>query len=241
MRVEVKGPIINDDEKWIYDWFGIKATSPEDINKAILKNPIDEELEVVINSGGGSVFAGSEIYTNLKDYKGKVVVKIVGIAASAASVIAMAGNEIQMSPTGQIMIHNSALVSGGDHRDMLHTSELLKSIDGSIANAYEMKTGLKHEELLNLMGNETWLGAIKAKELNFIDKIMFQEEINYSNSVVVDGDGLLPTEVITKMRNELKNKEKIENKIVDDFGTSEMEKEKLLRAKAKLGLKLKLI
>lgn len=237
MKIDVKGPIVNDDDKWIYDWFGIKATSPQDVHKAILNNPENENLEVVINSGGGSVFAGSEIYTSLKDYKGKVIVKIVGLAASAASVIAMAGDEVQMSPTGQLMIHNSAVTSSGDHREMNHTSEILKSIDASIANAYELKTGLQHDELLKLMGNETWLGATKAKELKFIDKIMFQDEISYSNSISLDKHGLLPAEVVEKMRNELSEK-KIKNK--DDFESIEMENE-LLRAKAKLKLKLKLI
>lgn len=237
MKIDIKGPIVNDDEKWIYDWFELKATSPEDVHKAILNNPKNEELEVVINSGGGSVFAGSEIYTSLKDYKGKVIVKIVGLAASAASVIAMAGDEVQMSPTGQLMIHNSAVRSSGDHRDMNHTSEILKSIDASIANAYELKTGLQHDELLKLMGNETWLGATKAKELKFIDKIMFQEDIGYSNSISLDKHGLLPSEVIEKMRNELSEK-KIKNK--DNFESVEMENE-LLKAKAKLRLKLKLI
>ena len=183
-----------------------------------------EELEVTINSGGGSVFAGSEIYTNLKDYEGNVKVKITGIAASAASVIAMAGDKILMSPTAQLMIHNSACGASGDHTSLKHTAEVLKSIDKSIANAYELKTGMEHSDLLALMENETWLNSQDALEKKFIDEVMFTEN-KFVNNIDVNADVTLPQSVIDKMRNELK-KEPIEKN--DDT---------LALAKAKLNLK----
>ena len=201
-KINIKGPIVGNSEVWIYEWFGIEATSPNSVSK-VIDEANGEDLEVEINSGGGSVFAGSEIYTILKDYKGHVTVKIVGLAASAASVIAMAGNKVMMSPTAQMMIHNVSTYTSGDYRDMEHSAEVLKSANNTIANAYRLKTGKTQEELLKLMDNETWMTAQKAKELGFIDEIMFDEEqqliANHGYS------GLLPPEVINKMRNMLKN------------------------------------
>ncbi|GMG96847.1 head maturation protease, ClpP-related [Tepidimicrobium xylanilyticum] len=201
-KINIKGPIVGNSEVWIYEWFGIEATSPNSVSK-VIDEANGEDLEVEINSGGGSIFAGSEIYTILKDYKGHVTVKIVGLAASAASVIAMAGNKVMMSPTAQMMIHNVSTYTSGDYRDMEHSAEVLKSANNTIANAYRLKTGKTQEELLKLMDNETWMTAQKAKELGFIDEIMFDEEqqliANHGYS------GLLPPEVINKMRNMLKN------------------------------------
>jgi ATP-dependent Clp endopeptidase proteolytic subunit ClpP len=201
MKVKIKGPIIGNSEAWIYEWFGIEATSPSMVDKAIEKAN-GEDLEVEINSGGGSVFAGSEIYTALKSYKGNVIVKIVGLAASAASVIAMAGKKVMMSPTAQMMIHNVSSWAEGDYREMEHTAEILKNANNTIANAYRLKTGKEQDELLSLMNKETWMTAQKAKELGFIDEIMFEDlQLAASTSY----SGLLPPEVINKMRNTIKN------------------------------------
>ena len=201
MKVNIKGPIIGNSEAWIYEWFGIEATSPSMVDKVIEKAN-GEDLEVEINSGGGSVFAGSEIYTALKSYKGNVTVKIVGLAASAASVIAMAGKKVTMSPTAQMMIHNVSSRAEGDYREMEHTAEILKNANDTIANAYRLKTGKEQDELLSLMNKETWMTAQKAKELGFIDEVMF-EDIQLAAST--DYSGLLPPEVINKIRNTVKN------------------------------------
>lgn len=201
-KVNIKGPIISNSDAWIYEYFGIEATSPNAVNK-VLSEANGEEIEVEINSGGGSVFAGSEIYTALKSYSGNVVVKIVGLAASAASVIAMAGNKVIMSPTAHMMIHNVSSYSAGDYRDMEHTAEILKSANNTIANAYRIKTGKTQEDLLSLMDNETWMTAEKAKELGFIDEIMFENDLQLVAST--DFSGMLPPEVINKIRNTVKN------------------------------------
>src|SRR5690554_6323806 len=132
-KINIKGPIIQSSHQWIYDWLGMEATSPKSVSD-LIEQANGEDLEVEINSGGGSVFAGSEIYTALKSYNGNVTVKIVGLAASAASVIAMAGKKIMMSPTAQMMIHNVSSYSAGDHNDMEHTAEILKNADKTIAN-----------------------------------------------------------------------------------------------------------
>lgn len=202
MKVNIKGPIVSNSDAWIYEWFGIEATSPNSVNK-VLEKANGEDIEVEINSGGGSVFAGSEIYTALKSYPGNVTVKIVGLAASAASVIAMAGDKVMMSPTAQIMIHNVSSRASGDYRDMEHTAEVLKSANNTIANAYRLKTGKTQEELLSLMDDETWMTAEKAKELGFIDEIMFEDGIQLVANT--DFSGMLPPEVINKIRNTIKN------------------------------------
>lgn len=207
MKIEVKGPIISDSEQWIYDWFDVPATSANKINKLLNQAADNEDIEILINSGGGSVFAGSEIYTALKSYSGKVVGKITGMAGSAASVIAMGCSELQISPTAQMMIHNSQGAFEGDYNDMQLGADILKSINESIANAYQIKTGKPHAELLSMMNDETWMNAQKAKELGFVDSIMFTDEINVTNAITTDQFGMLPKAVINKMRNEYKPKE----------------------------------
>lgn len=201
-KINIKGPIVSNSDAWIYEWFGIEATSPGMVGK-VLEEANGEDIEVEINSGGGSVFAGSEIYTAIKSYKGKKTAKIVGLAASAASVIAMAGDTVQMSPTAQMMIHNVSTWADGDYREMEHTAEVLKNANDTIANAYRLKTGKTQEELLSLMDNETWMTAEKAKELGFIDEIMFENDLQLVAST--DFSGMLPPEVINKIRNTIKN------------------------------------
>lgn len=227
MKISVKGPIIDNDDQWIYDWFEIEATSPKKVMDLMNQAKNNEELEVEINSGGGSVFAGSEIYTALKSYSGKVTTKVVGLAASAASVIAMAGDNILISPTGQIMIHNASGGFGGDYRDMEKGAEILKNVNATISNAYRIKTGLSSDELLDMMNKETWLTPQQALEKKFVDEIMFTNDIKLVASI---NNGMLPQEVINKMKMELKNK-KIDK-----------ESEKNIEAKkAKLLLELDLI
>lgn len=203
MKIEIKGPIISDGEQWIYDYFEIPATSPSAVTKLINKAEKNEELEVVINSGGGSVNSGSEIYTTLKEYDGDVVVKIVGIAASAASVIAMSGTKVMIAPTAGIMIHNASVSTGGNHSELEHTAGVLKTIDAGIANAYELKTGMKHEKLLALMEVETWFDAKKALDNKFVDEIMFTDTKIVASAQTL-ADGTLPQAVIDKIRNEKK-------------------------------------
>ena len=204
MNISVKGPIIDSDDQWIYDWFEVEATSPKKVIDLINQAKNNEDLEIEINSGGGSVFAGSEIYTALKSYSGKVTTKVVGLAASAASVIAMAGDKILISPTGQIMIHNASGGFGGDYRDMEKGAEILKNVNATISNAYRIKTGLSSDELLDMMNKETWLTPQQALEKKFVDEIMFTNDIKLVASI---NNGMLPQEVINKMKMELKNKE----------------------------------
>ena len=131
------------------------------------------DITVWINSPGGDVFAAAQIYNMLMDYKGNVKVRIDGLAASAASVIAMAGSTVEISPVAMMMIHNPATISIGDEREMQKAIEMLAEVKESIINAYEIKTGLGRGKLSNLMDAESWMNAKKAAELGFADSILF--------------------------------------------------------------------
>ena len=130
------------------------------------------DITVWINSPGGDCVAAAQIYNMLMDYKGNVTVKIDGIAASAASVIAMAGNKVLMSPVSMLMIHNPMTVAMGDTAEMQKAIEMLSEVKESIMNAYEIKTGMSRAKISHLMDAETWMNANKAVELGFADEIM---------------------------------------------------------------------
>ncbi len=131
------------------------------------------DITVWLNSPGGDVFAASQIYTMLKEYEGKVTVKIDGIAASAASVIAMAGDEIFMSPVAMMMIHNPATIIFGEAADLQGSIKMLNEVKESIINAYEERTRLPRSKISSMMDAETWFSAQKAVELGFADKILY--------------------------------------------------------------------
>lgn len=137
-------------------------------------NAGEGDVTVWINSPGGNVFAAAEIYTMLKDYKGSITVKIDAIAASAASVVAMAGDTVQMSPVAMLMIHDPSTVAMGNTKDMEKAIEVLNEVKESIINAYASKSGLSHARIANLMSNETWMNAKKAVELGFADEVLFE-------------------------------------------------------------------
>ena len=153
-------------------WWGDEQTP------AAFKKDLDAgsgPVTVWINSPGGDVFAAAQIYNMLMEYTGAVTVKIDGIAASAASVIAMAGGEVHMSPVSMLMIHNPATIAIGDSEEMLKAKALLDEVKESIINSYELKTGLSRTKLSHLMDNETWMNANKAVELGFADKILYAD------------------------------------------------------------------
>lgn len=135
------------------------------------------DIVVWINSPGGDCVAASQIYSMLMDYKGNVTVKIDGLAASAASVIAMAGTKVLMAPTALMMIHNPATMAFGDHEDMQKAIEMLDEVKESIINAYEIKTNQSRAKLSHMMDEETWMNANKAIELGFADDILTDEKL----------------------------------------------------------------
>ncbi len=133
----------------------------------------DGDVTVWINSPGGNVFAAAEIYTMLKDYAGKVTVKVASLAASAASVVAMAGDTVQMSPTALLMLHDPSTVAMGNTRDMEKAISALNEVKEAIVNAYAAKSGLRRGRIADLMSEETWLNAKKAVELGLADEILY--------------------------------------------------------------------
>ena len=147
-------------------------------------------VTIWLNSPGGDVFAAAQIYNLLMDYPNDVTVKIDGIAASAASVVAMAGTKVLISPVGMIMIHNPMTLAIGDSAEMEKAIAMLAEVKESILNAYEIKTGLSRAKLSHLMDGETWLNAKKAVELGFADGILFErqeENIDEGHALVEDG------------------------------------------------------
>ena len=163
--LRLEGPI--DDESFWGDEVTPKAFR-EDLNAGT------EDITVWINSPGGNVFAAAEIYTMLRDYPGSVTVKIDAIAASAASVIAMAGSKVLMSPVAMLMIHDPSTIAMGNTKDMEKAIATLNEVKESIINAYAAKSGLSHNRISKLMENETWMNAKKAVELGFADEVLFE-------------------------------------------------------------------
>ena len=151
----------------------------DEITPAMFREELEAEegdVTVWINSPGGNVFAAAEIYTMLKDYKSAVTVKIASIAASAASVIAMAGDKVQMSPTALLMIHDPSTIAMGNAKAMEQAITTLNEVKESIINAYAAKTGLRHNKIADLMSNETWMNAKKAVELGFADEVLYEDK-----------------------------------------------------------------
>lgn len=147
----------------------------DDVTPQLFKDELNSgtgDITVWINSPGGDCVAAAQIYNMLSNYKGKVTVKIDGIAASAASVIAMAGDTVLVSPVSMLMIHNPATIAWGDHAEMQKAIDMLSEVKESIINAYVLKTGLSRPKLSHLMDAETWMDANKAVELGFADEIM---------------------------------------------------------------------
>ena len=151
-------------------WYGDEAT-PKLFKDELYAG--EGDITVWLNSPGGDVFAAAQIYNMLRDYKGNVTIKIDGLAASAASVIAMAGNTVLVSPVAMMMIHNPATLAIGNAKDMERAIAMLNEVKESILNAYEGKTGLSRARLSHMMDDETWFNAKKAVELGFADKILF--------------------------------------------------------------------
>lgn len=202
--INVKGTVVSDDDAWIYNWFGIEAVSPNAISAALAEADGDDVV-IRINSNGGDIFAGSEIYDLISSYEGNVLIRIVGMAASAASVIAMAA-ESEIAPTGLMMIHNVQSGAHGDYREMEHSAEVLKEANRSIMAAYREKTGMTEDELLSLMDNETFMSADTAIEFGFVDKMSdYGKEAKAPDTGVqlaASMTGLLPAATIRKFRAE---------------------------------------
>jgi ATP-dependent Clp protease protease subunit len=177
-------------------WWGDEIT-PQAFKKEL--NSGKGDVTVWINSPGGDVFAASQIYTMLKEYSGKVTVKIDGMAASAASVIAMSGDEVLMSPVSYMIIHNPTTVAIGDSNEMLKAKTMLDEIKEGIVTAYEFKTKLPREKISELMSAETCFNARKAVELGFADRILYENSVQNSEESFIFSRTAVTNSLITKL------------------------------------------
>lgn len=173
IELRIDGDIVMDDDFWSM-LFGNDNVTPKGFMSELNKYK-GKDINVWINSYGGDVYAASRIYTALKEHKGKVKVKIDGVAISAASVIAMAGDEILMSPTSILMIHNPWGNFQGEAKDLRHGADVLDEVKDTIINAYQLKTKKSRAKISQMMDEETWMSAKKAVAEGFVDGILYTE------------------------------------------------------------------
>lgn len=174
VELRIEGDIVDDDEAWLYEWFGMPSTSPNAF-KEELSQYKGKDITVWIDSYGGSVFAAAGIYNALKEHNGKITVKIGSKAMSSASVIAMAGDEVLMSPMAVMMIHNPLTAAYGNMHDLRKVADILDTIKESIVNAYALKTGRSRNKISQMMDDETWMSANVAVKEGFADGILYQD------------------------------------------------------------------
>ena len=196
-------------------WFGDEVT-PRLFKDELMAGSGD--ITLWINSPGGDVFAAAQIYNMLMDYPGRVTVKIDGLAASAASVIAMAGSQVEMSPVAMMMIHNPITVAIGDSKEMQKAIDMLAEVKESIVNAYEIKTGLSRNKISRLMDAESWFNAKKAVEMGFADSILYTQENPEGNldvGAMLFSRAAVTNSLLTKLSIK-KTKEPVPNKVPAD-------------------------
>ncbi len=173
-RFDLRGAMIPNDYKWYYDWFGEDSTCPADLKKIMDVFQPGDELEVYINSPGGVIDVGSEIYTMLRSHAADTRIYITGEACSAASIVAMAAY-CEMSPTALLMVHCVSSAASGNHNAMEKMADVLRTADQALCGAYVAKAGMSQEEALAMMENETWLTAQQALDRGLIDQVMFED------------------------------------------------------------------
>ena len=174
VELRIQGEIVSDDDAWYYEWFGIDVASPNAFRDA-LKEHKGKNITVWIDSWGGDTTAAAGIYNALKEHKGKVTVKIDGKAVSAGSIIAMAGDEIQISPVGIMMIHNPWVHASGEAKDMRHIADVLDEVREAIINAYQQKTKQTRKKITEMLDNETWMSAKTAIAQGFADSMLYSD------------------------------------------------------------------
>lgn len=167
------------------DWFGDGVTAKR--ISAALRNIGKKDVVVSINSPGGDYFEGLAIYNLLREHPAKVTVKIVGIAASAASVIAMAADEVQIARAGFIMIHNTWVVAVGDRHALRDVADWLEPFDVTATDIYEARTGLDENEIGRMLDRETWIGGAEAVEKGFADSLLSADEIDSKTNNSIEG------------------------------------------------------
>lgn len=220
VELRIEGDIVDDDDSWLYEWFGVPSTSPNAF-KEELSQYKNKDITVWIDSYGGSVFAAAGIYNALKEHNGKVTVKIDSKAMSAASVIAMAGDEVLMSPMAVMMIHNPLTAAYGNMHDLRKVADILDTIKESIVNAYVLKTGRSRSKISQMMDDETWMSANVAVKEGFADGILYHDQqLDVANMNAVAFNRLA---IVNSANQSIRNAVELMNK-----QSKQDEKEKLL-------------
>lgn len=185
MRTQLNGYIVTDEDAWLYRLFGYQVTSPGDIRRAMAENPPGETLTLEVNSPGGSMFAGFEMYSVLRGAACDTEAEIQSLAASAASTAMLGCRRVKATPVAQVMVHNPAVTADGNQYDHRKTAEDLEKFAQSVLNAYELKCRGKRTraELEAMMDAETWLPVQEAVEAGLVDEI-------------IGGASLLPAQVV---------------------------------------------
>ena len=180
MRKQLTGHVVKDEDLWLYSFFDLPAFSPQMVRDALEELPEGEDLILEINSGGGSVYAGFEMYTVLMGSPRHTVAEVQSLAASAASVLMLGCREVVASPVAQVMIHLPMVSTDGDRYDHLKSIDVLDTTTESILNAYAMKCGARttRDELKRMMRTSTWLTAPEAKDFGLVDHILGEELID---------------------------------------------------------------
>ncbi len=228
IELRIEGEIISDDDVWFYEWLEIEHTSKNQFRDELIKYK-GKDITVWIDSYGGDVFAAAGIYTALMEHKGNVTVKIDGKAMSAASVIAMAGGEILMSPVSVMMVHNPLTIAAGDMHDLRHVADILDTVKDTIINAYQLKSNKSRKKISEMMDNETFMSAKDAIKNGFADKSLYGDEpvTNFANisfnRLAIQNSAKLSIEKLINIQKEL-----------------DKPQEETAIAKAKLELKLKI-
>lgn len=222
-KINIKGVIVPNDDKWIYEWLGYDAVCPRDVT-SILEEANGEDVIVEINSPGGDVDSGVEIYTAIRSYTGTIKNVCVGLAASIASLILVA-TKSEITPPGRVFLHNASSYAYGNYHDFDKASELLQETERAIVKGYMEKTGREESELLELMNNETLMTAEKAVEYGFCDAIL-ENKNAVSNSAykqfsAVNTTSLLSPNVIENVRNILLQQSNMKNAPIDQHKTIE--------------------
>lgn len=169
-EIQIKGTIIPNDDKSMYDWFDIESTCPNDVAKAF-EQADGEDVDIYINSGGGDVDSANEIYSLIQRNSDRVKIHVAGRACSAATII-MCAAENDISATSMVMIHNVSTIAEGNHNDFEHAAQVLKTADRAICQAYVNKSGKPESEWLALMDKEKWFTAREAVEMGLCDKVV---------------------------------------------------------------------
>lgn len=192
-RIDIRGVMIPNDYKWYYDFFQEDSTCPADVQKVLDAYRDGDEIEVYVNSPGGVIEVGSEIYTLLHRMKDNVKIYITGEACSAASIISMAAY-CEMAPTALMMVHCVSGSVWGNHNDLEHQAEVLRTADRALCTAYMAKADMTEAEALDMMEAETWLTAEQAKERGLIDAVMFEKEKEEKQPLVAGPLFVLPSD-----------------------------------------------